>query len=117
MYLDERFADVMSRRRNWRDLRPILEQALSRYMASEIQEIVLRIGGVAMPANTIETLNQDPQAIAMNIIRETPRPGRVPLRYIALPWEFSEMEPVPPHPLREVPPEHVQRAGFGDEQF
>ncbi len=99
---DERFGDVMIRRKNWRELRPIFEDVLAKYTAAEIRDIVLRIGGVATPANTIESMCDDPQVVAMEMVRELERSGQAPLRYMALPWEFNELEPVPALQARQV---------------
>lgn len=110
---DERFSSVLNRRQHWKELRPILEGVFSRYTATQLREIVMRIGGVAMPANTIDLMVEDPQVIAMRIIGELTRPNQLPLSYIELPWEFENAQYTPMQLIQEITPTDAVRIILG----
>lgn len=61
-----------------------------------------------MPANSIDLVIGDRQVRAMDIVREMQTPNGA-MRYIEIPWEFSEATPIEPQPVQEssAPELHV----------
>lgn len=98
---DPRFDSVVKRRQHWREIKSVYAAAFAKYTAAELQQIVMRHGGVGMPANTMDMMAQNPQVQAMDLIAEMTTPHGA-MRYIGLPWEFSEIEPAEARPVNDL---------------
>src|SRR5262249_40440660 len=86
---DERYATPVGRSLNQSAFRAALEPYTTRYTAAELKPIVENAGGVAVVCNTYETLFNDPQMDALDMLREVEHPTAGRVRTIGLPWNLE----------------------------
>ena len=69
---------------------PVVAEAFAHFPADQLIQWVRELGGSAVPVYTFETLQQDPQAIAMGLVSEYEYPGVGKVGTTGIAWEFSE---------------------------
>ena len=68
---------------------PKIEEVLMKYSSDEIIQWVRDLGGTAVPVHTFESLQQDPQALAVGLVSEYDYPGVGRMGTTGLAWQFS----------------------------
>jgi len=104
---DPRFTEGLGRTLNEEALRPILEHYFKDKTAAELKKIIEECEGIGVICNNYETLFQDPQVIAMEMLRELEHPRLGKIKTIGLPWNLEKT----PGSLRLPPPtlgQHTQ---------
>jgi len=97
---DPRFATGFDRTINRDALVPLLEPLLAGKTAVEVRELVEGFGGLAVVGNTYETLFEDPQVQAMEMLAEIEHPTLGCIRTLGLPWGLEKS----PGAIRLHPP-------------
>jgi CoA:oxalate CoA-transferase len=97
---DPRFATGSERTINRKQLFPLLEPLLAGKTAAEVRELVVGLGGLAVIANTYETLFADPQVEAMDMLAAVEHAELGRIQTLGLPWGLSRT----PGAIRLPPP-------------
>lgn len=87
---DERFITNPLRAENYKELRPLLAEAMIRKTTEEWQEILDNAGVPNGPINTIDKVVNDPQVLAREMIMEIDHPVEGKLKVPGIPIKLSE---------------------------
>ena len=87
---DERFATNPLRDKNYKELRPILGEAMKKKTTEEWQEILDKAGVPNGPINTVDKVVADPQVLAREMIMEIDHPVEGKLKVPGIPIKLSE---------------------------
>ena len=87
---DERFATNPLRAKNYKELRPLLGEAMIGKTTEEWQEILDNAGVPNGPINTIDKVVTDPQVLAREMIMEIDHPIEGKLKVPGIPIKLSE---------------------------
>ena len=71
----------------------VWEDAFRSMTATEVIDIVKRNNGEAVPFNDYASLLDDPQVVALDMIKEVCGPDSQPIRVPRLPYRFSSLQP------------------------
>ena len=99
---DARFVTMAARIAHYNELRPILEEALSKMTRAEV---IARLGasGIAVgPVNTVAEALEHPQVLAREMVAELTHPDYGPLKYLGIPIRLSDT----PGALETAPPRY-----------
>ena len=83
-------------------VKPIWEQAFSRFTAEELGEIFRKYGGDAVLCNDYQQLVDHPQIQAIEIFRELDDPALGRVRFQRVPWGLDGVPEPEPNPFCEV---------------
>ncbi len=86
---DPRFAEYAERHRNEKQLKPILEQALSRFTRQEALRLLGEAGIPCAPINTVGEVMEDPQIQARGMMVEVEHPVAGRLKMPGVPVKLS----------------------------
>ena len=87
---DERFATNPLRDKNYKELRPLLGEAMNRKTTEEWQDILDDAGVPNGPINTIDKVVTDPQVLAREMIVEIDHPIEGKLKVPGIPIKLSD---------------------------
>lgn len=87
---DERFATNPLRDKNYKELRPLLSEAMKKKTTEEWQEILDKAGVPNGPINTVDKVVADPQVLAREMIMEIDHPVEGKLKVPGIPIKLSE---------------------------
>jgi CoA:oxalate CoA-transferase len=86
---DERFSEYASRHQHEKELKPILDQAFSRYTQAEALAMLGKAGIPCAPINTVDRVMKDPQIKAREMIVEIEHPIAGMLKLAGIPIKLS----------------------------
>jgi CoA:oxalate CoA-transferase len=89
LLIDERFSEYASRHEHEKELKPILEQAFSRYTQAEAIVMLEKAGIPCAPINTIDQVMTDPQVKAREMIVSIEHPIGGTLKMPGTPIKMS----------------------------
>ena len=98
---DPRFTTGANRIANYDQLRPIIQQAISRVSRAEVMRTLGEFGIAVGPVNTVAEALEDPHIHAREMVVELTHPDYGPLRYLGIPIKLSET----PGSLDTAPPQ------------
>lgn len=87
---DERFATNPLRDKNYKELRPLLGEAMKKKTTAQWQEILDKAGVPNGPINTVDKVVADPQVLAREMIMEIDHPIEGKLKVPGIPIKLSE---------------------------
>ena len=85
-------------------VKPILEQAFSKFTAEELGEIFQKYGGDAVVCNDYQQFVDHPQIQAINLFGELGDPVLGRIRFQRVPWSLDGVPEPAPTCFREVDP-------------
>lgn len=86
---DERFSEYANRHQHEKELKPILDQAFSRYTQAEALAMLGKAGIPSAPINTVDRVMKDPQIKAREMIVEIEHPIAGMLKLAGIPIKMS----------------------------
>jgi len=117
---DPRFSSTDARLTNYSDLKPLLDQALSKWSRAEILKKLFEAEIPAGPINNVAEILNDPQIDAREMVRELTHEEYGPIRVLGLPIKMSGT----PGSVEGAPPlfgEHnrmvLSMLGYSEEQI
>jgi len=117
MASDPRFQTMPARLAHYDDLRPIIDNALSRLTRAEVMDLLAECGIAVGPVNSVAEALEDPQIDAREMVAELVHPEYGPLKLLGIPIKLSDT----PGRIDSAPPrfgEHnrdvLGQLGFSD---
>jgi CoA:oxalate CoA-transferase len=86
---DERFSEYASRHQHEKELKPILDEAFSRFTRSQALEMLGKIGIPCAPVNSIDQIIENPQVKARHMIVDVEHPVAGTVKSPGIPIKMS----------------------------
>ena len=97
---EARFATPADRLAHYDELRPIIDEAVSKMTRDEAMQRLMEFDIAVGPVNTVAEILADPQIHAREMVAELTHPEYGPFRFLGIPIKMSET----PGALRSAPP-------------